>query len=246
MNLTLLIEDIVDVHAQILADKPDHGDRLILLRDWTVGACIERFHRLQATNAPTPDNSAKEPPPKEEDRWPSAEVLDDLAYGLRGCGLDGYYKNRLINSWKLHRIYPYLDSAAFYWLSSEHFKKILRDTRQRANDLPPLPAGDMKALPTPLPLKHLLQCERSALMVLVQLPDPWMRAYYENGILIHRRWTSGHELSPLLHTEDTFFWQRYYGSVLFRMETDERIEGERLRWLAQQRTTPDTGKPTRT
>ena len=195
MNYDVLREQIADVHAKTVEAVAATAQRMLLIRNWMIGAWIVEFEQNGADHAAY-----------------GTGLLKRLARDLAGAGVPGTSADNLEKARRFYRIYPQfgpeirdaasrMDFALPSSTTLETPPANFRDASRKSisEGLQPLAAGEV------------LRFTWSHVFELVRLDDPWKRAFYENELV-----RSSYSVREL---------QRQIGSLLYErtaLSTDKR------------------------
>ena len=224
MNYAGLLKAVNSATAQLQGRAAAAVNQALVIRNWTVGACIVEFEQSGKDRAKY-----------------GTRLLEKLAGDLAARGVAGLGVSILERCRAFSLVYPQGAKLIPYTLSTELGAPISETMSTELAKL--LPASETPAsestgvsirgtvsleLPTPLKPAQLLRFSWSQLQELIRIDDPWKRAFYENECL-KGRW-SVRQL------------QRQIGSLLYErtgLSTNKKAVIERARKQEQQETVAD-------
>lgn len=167
MNYPELIQSIQDLHTEAKAQAAGAVNRQLVLRNWLIGAYIVEFEQNGQDRAKY-----------------GARLISTIAGDLKSGKITGLGASMLKNCRTFYRIYPQISQLAV----DEFLDKQLPEIRQS-------PIGEFAAssshssrtqshpIPSPLAPAMVLRLSWTHLIELIQIDDPWKRAFYENECL---------------------------------------------------------------
>jgi len=203
-----LVESIVTLHRQSAGRAAAAVNRWLTLRNWLIGAHLIEFEQRGENRAAYGER-----------------VLDAIASDVRSHGVQGLGVTALKACRQVYRMYPQVNQAVGRDLGDLDVTRRIRQSVTGESKAGTAQLTTRYEGPSPLSVDLLLQLSWTHLVELVQVDDPWKRAFYENECL-RGNW-SVRQL------------QRQIGSLLYErtaLSTDKRAVIEAARQQAVEAT----------